>query len=100
MKILYRQTGGFAGLVKSLRLDFDELSADDRELVHSLLEGAHFFDLPEPVARAMPDEEQYAITVDEQYRSRTFIVNKSAVPEDLRPLIRYLAKRAAYEKRR
>lgn len=99
MKILFRQTGGFAGLVKSLRLDFDELSADDRDLVRSLLDASHFFEIPEPAARALPDEEQYSITVDEQERSRTIVVNKSAAPEDLRSLIRYLAKRAAYEKR-
>ncbi len=100
MKITFRQTGGFAGLAKSIEIDCDEIPADEAKLLQSLLDQSGFFDLPEPVQRVMPDEEQYFVEVEAVGRSRRITMNRSSVPDSLKPLIKYVAKRAKYEKRK
>ena len=100
MKIEFRQTGGIAGLVKSADIDSDELSAEDAEVLKSLVDQSGFFSLPEPALRGKPDEEQYSITIEIEGRSRRIYMNKSETPKDLRQLITYLTKLAKYEKRK
>ena len=100
MKIKFRQTGGFAGLAKSIEIDCDKISADEAEFLQSLVDQSRFFNISEPVQHVMPDEEQYSITIEAMGHSRNIHMNKSGVPNDLRPLIRYLSKRAKYEKRK
>jgi hypothetical protein len=100
VKIKFRQTGGFAGLAKSIEIDCAEIPADEAKFLQSLLDQSGFFDLPEPVQRVMPDEEQYSVTVEAVGRSREMHMNRSSVPDNLKPLIRHIAKRAKYEKRK
>lgn len=100
MKIRFRQTGGFAGLVKSIEIDSDEISTEESEFLQSLVDQSKFFNLSGSVQHVMPDEEQYSITVETMARSRSIRTSKSAAPDDLRPLIGYLVKRAKYEKRK
>ena len=87
-------------MVKSIEIDCDRTSAKEAEFLQSLVDQSGFFDLPEPIQRVMPDEEQYSISIEAVERSREIHMNKSGIPDDLRPLIRYLAKRAKYEKRK
>jgi hypothetical protein len=100
MKIEFRQSGGFAGLVKSIAIDIDKIPVGEAKVLQSLVNRSKFFNLPEPVQRGMPDEEQIFITVEMTGRSRTIFMSTSAVTDDLKPLIQYLVSRAKYEKRK
>jgi hypothetical protein len=100
MKIRFRQTGGFAGLAKSVEIDCERLPPEEAAFFRSLVDQAGFFELPEPPQRSLPDEEQYSITVEATGRARHLYMSRSGVPAPLRPLVDYLIKRATYEKRR
>jgi hypothetical protein len=100
MKIKFRQTGGFAGLAKFIEIDCDKIPADEATFLHSLLDQSGFFDLSEPVQRGIPDEEQYSVEVEAGGHLRKMHMDRSSVPDNLKPLIRYMVKCAKYEKRK
>lgn len=101
MKIMFRQTGGFAGLKKSFDVDCDKIPVDEAKFLQSLVDQSGFFDQPEPDRRkVLPDEEQYVIRVEAAGRWRRLPMSRSSVPDNLKPLIEYIAKRAKYEKRK
>lgn len=99
MKIKFQQSGGFAGLVKSVEVDCNGLSDEEFGVLKSLVEQAKFFDLPEPDSQTMPDMEQYSISVEAEGRTREMHLSRSTVPKELKPLIKHMAKKAKYEKR-
>jgi hypothetical protein len=99
MKIKFRQSGGFAGLVKSVEIDLDDLSGEEAEELKSLIEQADFFELPEPPRQTLPDMEQYSISIEAEGKTRKIHVGRSNRPDNLKPLIKHLAKKAKYEKR-
>ncbi len=99
MKIKFQQSGGFAGLVKSVEVDRNALSDEEFGALKSLVEQAKFFDLPEPGSQTMPDMEQYSISVEAEGRTREMHLSRSTVPKELKPLIKHMAKKAKYEKR-
>ena len=100
MKIKFRQTGGFAGLQKVVELDCDDIP--DKEAVHikTLISRAAFFDIEQPAVNAMPDQENYILSVESNDGSRTMHLSKSDVPDTLQPLVSFLAKRAKFQKRK
>ena len=99
MKIVFRQSGGFPGLTRSIEIDLDEIIVQEAESLKSLVDQSRFFNLPEPVHRVMPDEEQVFISIEMTGCSRSIFLGKSELPDDLKPLVKYLSKRAKYEKR-
>ncbi len=99
MRIAFRQTGGFTGTVKSVELDSDQMPPEEQERVRALLDESRFFDATSPPVPAAPDREQYTIRVESEDRSRTVHVSGGALPESMKPLVRYLAGKAKYEKR-
>jgi hypothetical protein len=99
MKIKFRQSGGFTGLTRSIEIDLNEITVQEAESLKSLVDQSRFFNLQEPVNHAMPDEEQIFINIDMKGRSKSIFLGKSELPVDLKPLVKYLLKRAKYEKR-
>jgi hypothetical protein len=98
MKIIYRETGGFAGLTKSVEIDLDSLPSEEAAALRSMVEKAKFFTIVQPAEEPMPDAIQRFITVEEPSRSRTIHLSRE-VPVALEPLVKELARRAKYEKR-
>ena len=99
MKIEFRQSGGFAGLTRSIEIDLDEITVQEAESLKSLVDRSKFFNLPEPVQRVIPDEEQIFISIEMKGHSRSIFMGKSELPDDLKQLVKYLSKRAKYEKK-
>ena len=102
MKIKFRETGGFAGLKKSGFFDLDAMPEAEREEYRVLIEQARVFELSEPprqTPRVGADREQYSVTFEDNGRSRRFDVTAGAIPAELEAVIRFLSKRAKYEKR-
>jgi len=98
MKIKFRQTGGFAGLAKSVEIDSRTISGEESEHLEQLLVKSCFFDQPEPAKKAVTDDEQYSISVETEGRFRTFHGNRSTLPDAMKPLIKYLLRVSKYEK--
>ena len=89
MKISYRRTGGFAGMVMTFDIDTNILPAEETEEFEELVDSADFFDLPEEIPSTAPyaDQFQYELTVETGRREHTITVGDSAVPEELWPLL-------------
>ena len=84
MKISYRRTGGFAGMVISFDIDTDTLTTEEAEEIQALVDRADFFELPKsiPSNQQGVDQCQYKLTIE-----HTIEVGDSAVPETLLPLL-------------
>jgi len=99
MKIKFKQSGGFAGLIKSVEINCDDLSEEESEVLNAMVKQAKFFELPKSTPHAAPDIEQYSISIELEGKTREMHVSRPNVPKALNPLIKHLAKKAKYEKR-
>jgi len=98
MKIRFRQSGGFAGLVKVAQVDSDQVPSDEVGALEAMVDQAFSEAVAEPQP-ALPDEEQYYIEIEIEDRRETILVGRSSVPGPMQPLIEYLEKLAEYETR-
>ena len=89
MKISYRRTGGFAGMVMSFDLTTEALPSEEADELRDLVDTADFFSLPEVIPSDMPgaDQFQYRLTVELEEQQHTVEVGDAAVPENLWPLL-------------
>jgi hypothetical protein len=89
MKISYRRTGGFAGMVMSFDIDTEALPVEQAEEIQDLVSAADFFSLPPTIPSAAPgaDRFQYKLTVESEAGQHTVDVGEAGVPEDLWPLL-------------
>jgi len=100
MKIVFKQTGGFAGLQKVVELDCDKIPDKEALQIKTLISRTAFFDIEQPAMNAVPDQENYTLSVESNDGSRTMHLSKSDVPDTLQPLVSFLAKRAKFQKRK
>jgi hypothetical protein len=89
MKISYRRTGGFAGMVMSFNIGTEALPTEEGQALQDLVAAADFFDLPARITSQEPgaDQFQYRVTVEAGQRQHTVEVGEAAVPENLWPLL-------------
>ena len=100
MRIIFERTGGFMGLKSSLTIDLDDLPLDQAATLRRLLDEAHFFTLTEnPPARPNPDGFQYTITAETDTATHTIHTSDTSSPEELRPLLQELSKRARSQRK-
>jgi hypothetical protein len=100
MKIQFRQTGGFAGLVKSAVLDTEQMPAEEAEVLEDLVSQSGAFELSAPATGAMPDREQYTLFIESGGRSCKLSLSAGNIPAQLTSLLDYVLKQATYEKRK
>lgn len=99
MKICYRKSGGFAGLVKGVDLDTDALPPAEAETLRQLVRAAAFFQQPARSAPRLPDVEQVMVEVTDEDRTHQVLVQHGQGHTELEPLLRYLESKAQYLKR-
>lgn len=99
MKVKFRQTGGVAGLAKSADLETEAMTPEEEAALRELVEQADFFRMQQAERAVMPDSTQYQISIESQGRTHDIYLNHSGLPEALKPLVKFLAKLATYEKR-
>lgn len=92
MKISYRRTGGFAGMVMSFDVATDTLPPKDEKELRDLVIAADFFKLPAVIESDAPgaDQFQYKLTVETTEQQHSVEVGDAAVPENLGALINKL----------
>ena len=98
MKIRFRQSGGFAGLVKVAEVDSEFVSRDEVVQLEAMV-GEALSEAVSAPGPGLPDEEQYFIEIELGQRRQTILVGRSSVPGPVRPLIEYMEKLAQHEKR-
>jgi hypothetical protein len=89
MKISYRRTGGFAGMILSYDIDVDTLPPEEAQELETLVSKAEFFTLPAEIraAGAGTDQFQYTLTIETDQAHHTVECGDAAMPENLWPLV-------------
>lgn len=89
MKISYRRTGGFAGMILSYDIDVNTLPPDQAQELETLVSQADFFTLPAEISAetAGTDQFQYTLTVETGQSQHTVECGDAAMPEKLWPLV-------------
>ncbi len=99
--IYFEQSGGFMGMTISLVLKEEMLSKDESEHVHILIEQADFFELQTDTAgQGMPDQLLYRISVETSKQKHTISIYEQQVTAELKPLIKFLSRKARTVKKR
>jgi hypothetical protein len=95
MRIHLGRTGGFGGLGQTAAVDDSTLADDEREELRRLVEHADPWSLPDdvPGPAPAPDRFRYRLTVEDGERRREIRVREEALPETLRPLVRWMEDR-------
>lgn len=99
MKVIFRQTGGYAGPVgaKACELDTQALPAADAELLRSLVERSEIAKIKAKERPAPPkgaaDFLNYTITVETDKEVQKISFDEMNVPESIMPLLEYLIDR-------
>ena len=89
MKISYRRTGGFAGMILSYDIDVDTLPPEEVNELETLVSEADFFMLPEEIRAETPgtDQFQYTLTIETDQDQHTVECGDAAMPDNLWPLV-------------
>jgi hypothetical protein len=94
--IYFEQSGGFTGITITAVLDDKSLSTGESEEVHLLIERSNFFTLQirETAGKSRPDQLYYKISVETPTHRNSVTVYDHQVTDELRPLIRFLVRKA------
>src|ERR1700676_3279526 len=92
MRILFKRSGGFAGISQTKSISTDQMPAEEAQKVTSLVQQAGFFALPPVIESTQPgaDRFQYQISVDGEQGAHSVQVDESAVPPSLQPLLDWM----------
>jgi hypothetical protein len=93
VRVIFKQTGGFAGLARGCELDVDQLPAEEAARIRALVGQLPSAEPAPPPAQAR-DLAHCEITVEEGGTSRHFTATDVTVPDPVRPLIQLLQKHA------
>ena len=93
MKISFTQSGGFAGLVLSCRIDTAVLEVTERETVEQLVIAAGIEESCEFVSDPARDAHTYEIVIERTTQIRV-VFDEISLPAAVRPLVAYLKRRA------
>jgi len=98
MRVTFERSGGFTGIPWSASVDVAALSSDDARTLERLVEDARFLELPKRIGSASrgADRFTYRVTVEPTGAvPHTVEIAEDAVPPSLRPLLDWLAAKAA-----
>ena len=97
MKITYRESGGFAGLVKGVEIDTSNLNHDEAQNVVKMVADSGIkgeVNLTSPAQRDVP---QYDICIESENGVERRQLDFSHVTDDMKPLLKYLKRKSAIQ---
>jgi hypothetical protein len=90
-RISFERSGGVVGKTLHHELDLEHLPEEEAEYLQRLIAEADFFNIPtSTVARSIPDEFHYQISVDNGSEKRTINFSETSMPDSLLPLVKEL----------
>ena len=100
LNIDFERSGGFTGLPVKIILNNKLLSSAESAEIEDLIEKSGFFDLQlaSISEKLYPDRFFYTIVIETTDRRHIIRLGEQQVPDSLRPLIKYLLKRAGLRK--
>ena len=101
MRISIERSGGFAGITMKTAVDEKDLAPEEAQKLHEMVEETDFFNLPGKIISRSPqaDRFQYELSLEKSGRQYTVTVNEEAMPEKLRPLVKWLIEKARHAKK-
>jgi hypothetical protein len=94
MQITFTQSGGFAGLVKTARLDAAALAGEEFRRLEALVEASGLTESWERFSDAARDLKQYEIVIDRDAATIRVCCDERCLTAAMRPLVGFLAERA------
>jgi hypothetical protein len=94
MKIIYRQSGGIAGVMKGCELDAAQMAPVDRESLLKLVEQAGVQETVTALSEQARDVTLHDIQIEQEGETRRLLVDDLSAPAAVRPLLSFLKKRA------
>ena len=96
MIIYLERSGGFAAIELRSVIDCDQLAEEERRTVESLVEEAHFFDLPAEIPLNGPgvDRFHYRLTIRHEGASHTVETGEEGMPAELEALVQEVTRLA------
>jgi hypothetical protein len=95
MKVRYRQTGGFAGMVLGCELDTEKLSPREAEELARLVQQAALDKVGVKKSPRGRDLTNYEIIVEDGGRSTKASFDDMTIPAGVQPLLDFLRSRAS-----
>lgn len=94
--IWFERSGGFAGISTSIEIDSKSLPSEEAEKLWEMIAQADFFKnhKSDIISGDLPDQFQYKISIESKGDKQSHEFGESAVPENFRPLIKYLTQKA------
>ena len=102
LRISIERSGGFAGITMKTAVDEKDLAPEEAQKLHEMVEETDFINLPGKIIprSPKPDRFQYELSLEKSGRQYTVTVNEEAMPEKLRPLVKWLIEKARHAKKR
>ena len=94
MKITFRQSGGYAGLIIGSEIKTDLLSAEEAATLHSLVQQSGIFTAPTKATPPSADLLNYKIIIETKEGISQLSFDELSLPESALPLLDYLQARA------
>ncbi len=90
MKVSFRQSGGFAGLIRGVDLDTTQMDEDAAQELEALVSASGFVGHKKARTHAARDLVQYEIKIEQDEHVSKCSFDDKTVPPDAQPLIKYL----------
>jgi Emfourin len=102
LRISIERSGGFAGITMKTAVDEKDLAPEEAQKLHEMVEETDFINLPGKIISPspQPDRFQYELSLEKSGRQYTVTVSEEAMPEKLRPLVKWLIEKARHAKKR
>ena len=97
MKVSFRQSGGFAGLVRGCELETANLPAEEADRLSSLVERCLEGEVPAEGEDEARDEMSYEIVIEGEGAARRLAFSDRGVTSSTRPLLEFLSDRSTPE---
>jgi hypothetical protein len=94
MKVVFRQTGGIAGLVRGAEIDEDDVPPSEARKLRDLVERSGLKESFERHDERARDAQVYRIEVTSDGRRLRFEFDESSMPREAAPLVAFLQSRA------
>ena len=94
LRVSYTESGGFAGLVRSCRLEAAALAAEERALLEQLVAAAGLTASCECLSEQSRDSRTYEIVIEWETIQIHTVFDEPSLPAVVRPLVGFLRERA------
>ena len=98
MKITFRQSGGYAGLLRGCEINTERLSSEEARELKSLVDQSGILEAQSKQSPNLADVFNYLITIETRDKTHQVSFDELSLPREIIPLIDFLQDRSDYIK--